>query len=166
MPISSFGLTWRNWKKSVFESLLCTIPLILISLFIKWALISTVPMYKDAPLLHFHQLVNSNLPLSNWLLITFGYALFVPLQALMVNGCMQTAFTKFFIGPNKNFLAIVLSNLLFSVTHLHLSLSFAIFVFFAGCAWGWLYSRHHTIVGISVSHMLLGLWGGVVMGRI
>lgn len=164
LPIRSFGLTWRNWKKSVSESLLCTIPLILATLLVKWALISTVPMFKDDSLLNFKHLLQSHLAISDWILITFGYALFVPLQALMVNGCMQTVFTKFFVGPNKVFWAIILSNLLFSVTHLHLSLSFAIFVFFIGCVWGWLYSRHHTIVGISVSHMIMGIWGGVFMG--
>jgi membrane protease YdiL (CAAX protease family) len=75
-------------------------------------------------------------------------------------------FTKFFVGPNNNFLAIVLSNLLFSITHLRISLSLAIFVFFVGCVWGWLYSRHQTIVGISVSHMILGIWSGLFMGFI
>ena len=164
LPISSFGLTWRNWKKSLFESLLCTIPLILASLLFKWALISTVPMFKDDSLLNFNHLLQSHFAISDWILITFGYALFVPLQALMVYGCMQTVFTKFFVSPNKVVLAIILSNLLFSVAHLHLSLSFAIFVFFIGCVWGWLYSRHHTIVGVSVSHMIMGIWGGLFMG--
>lgn len=166
LPISSFGLTWKNWQKSVSESLLCTIPLILVTLLIKWTIISTVPMFKDDPLMNFHHLLKSHLATADWLLITIGYSLFVPLQALMVNGCMQTVFTKFFVGPNNNFLAIVLSNLLFSITHLRISLSLAIFVFFVGCVWGWLYSRHQTIVGISVSHMILGIWSGLFMGFI
>ncbi|MBS0604699.1 MAG: cyclic nucleotide-binding domain-containing protein [Verrucomicrobia bacterium] len=164
-PLRAFGLTLNNWKRSVVESVLCTIPLIFLSLVIKWALISTLSIYEDVPLMHFHSLLKrGHLDTIDWLLITVGYALFVPVQALMVNGCMQSAFTKFFVGPRRNFLAIVLSSLIFSTLHLQLSLSLAIFVFFVGCAWGWLYSRHQTILGISISHIIIGIWGGVFMG--
>jgi hypothetical protein len=31
-------------------------------------------------------------------------------------------------------------------------------VFVPGLFWGWLYLRHQTLVGVSVSHLLIGLW--------
>jgi CRP/FNR family cyclic AMP-dependent transcriptional regulator len=30
--------------------------------------------------------------------------------------------------------------------------------FFTGLFWGWLYARQRGLVGVSVSHVLLGMW--------
>ena len=32
--------------------------------------------------------------------------------------------------------------------------------FFGGLLWGWLYSRERTLIGPTLSHVLLGLWIG------
>lgn len=164
LPLQFFGLTWKNWKKSIYESLIYTIPMIFATFVLKWMLITTVPSFRDVPLLHIGKLLEGHLPASDWLLITIGYSLFVPLQSLMVNGCMQNAFALFFHGPDKNFRAIIVSNLIFSAFHLHLSLLVAVTVFFIGCVWGWLYLRQQTIVGISVSHIIMGIWGDIFLG--
>ena len=36
--------------------------------------------------------------------------------------------------------------------------------FLPGLFWGWLYARHGTLIGVSVSHILLGLWTVFVVG--
>ena len=37
-------------------------------------------------------------------------------------------------------------------------------VFVTGLFWGWLYSRQHSLVGVSVSHLLLGLTALEIVG--
>lgn len=60
--------------------------------------------------------------------------------------------------------AIVISNLLFCAMHGHLGIGFAIAVFIPGLFWGWLYSRHKTLVGVAVSHMIIGVFSVYVLG--
>jgi membrane protease YdiL (CAAX protease family) len=60
--------------------------------------------------------------------------------------------------------AILLSNLLFSATHLHISLTLALLVFPMGVFWGWIFARQGSLVGSSVSHAIIGVFGLFVVG--
>lgn len=163
-PLSDFGLTLKNWKRSIVESVLYTIPLCALLLALKWVSLATIPSLNNDSLFYYPHLLKTHPTTMQWLLATVGYALFVPLQSLLVNGGMQGTFVKLFVSPRKTFLSIVLSNLIFSTLHLQISLVMAIGVFFIGCFWGWLYSRHQTILGISISHAIVGIWFGLFLG--
>jgi membrane protease YdiL (CAAX protease family) len=163
-PLSFFGLTCKGTKRAIIESLLCTIPIALFLLGFKWTLYHLFSQYKGLPLFHFPQLLQMHLSLTEWGAMTLGYILLVPIQSLMVNGVLQGALTHFFTGPKKAWAAIFLSNLVFSTLHLQFSLLIAAIVFLLGCTWGWLYMRHQTIVGISLSHILIGFWGLLFLG--
>ena len=163
-PLSEFGLTLKNWKTATVEALAYTIPIGLALFLIKWVIYQVTGSPSEKPFQHFHQIQSMHLPLLDWLSITIGYTLIVPLQAFMINGCFQGGLSRFFIGPHRILLSILLSNLIFSLVHLQISLQLSIGVFFIGCFWGWLYSKHQTIVGISVSHAILGMWVGIFLG--
>jgi len=92
------------------------------------------------------------------------YLLFVPLQEFIVRGVLQGSFQEFMQGRYKIFWSIVLSNLLFSITHLHISLLTTFIVFIPGLFWGWLYSRHRTLVGVIASHLIIGIWALCIVG--
>ena len=47
---------------------------------------------------------------------------------------------------------------IFSAAHLYVSPGLAVIAFVAGLFWGWLYARQSGLIGVSVSHVLLGLW--------
>lgn len=158
-PASEYGLTLKNWKRAIVESLLWTIPVLLIIFIIRWILIHFVHDYKGHPLFGYKMFHKQHLTEFQWYLLIFGYALFAPIQELVARGCLQGSLDRFLTGRHKTFYAIVLSNLLFSTLHLQVSLSLSISVFFIGCLWGWLYSRHQTLIGVSISHVIVGLWG-------
>jgi hypothetical protein len=162
-PLSDYGLTLQNWKKSIFESLMVTILLMAGTLALRWFLIHFVHEFKGHPLFGYKLLHKEHLNTALWLLITFGYSVAAPVQELIVRGCLQGSLNRFLIGEHKTLVAIVLSNLLFSTLHLQVSLPLAICVFFIGCVWGWLYSRHQTILGVSISHIIIGIWGFVIV---
>lgn len=163
-PLSFFGLTWRNSGRAVVEALLWTPPLIALLIGLKWLLIQFVPDLHGAPLFKLSQV---SLDRFDWLTIAAGaiaYPLFVPLQELLARGILQGCLENFLVGEKKTALAIILSNLIFSTLHLQISVELALITLFIGLIWGRLYARHHTIVGISLSHMLVGVIGFFVIG--
>ena len=77
---------------------------------------------------------------------------------------MQSSFHEFLSGPRSGFWAVLLSTLMFTQIHLHLTPGYAIAVFFPSLFWGALYARHRTLVGVSVSHILIGVYVAFFLG--
>lgn len=162
-PLELYGLTFKNWRQSIVESFFMTIALVVVTIIAKFIFIHYVPAYSARSLFDGEIWVR-DFPLRTELFILIIYLLFVPLQELVVRGLLQSSFQEFLTGKNKIFVAIFLSNLLFSVAHFHFPIVVASVVFFTGLFWGWLYSRHHTLVGVILSHQFIGVWGLFVLG--
>ncbi len=156
LPIHLFGLTTRNWKRSVRESLIWSVGTIGAMVLIKWLLISSVERYHELPVLNF-DVGNQKYLAFNFIL----YGLHSPIQEFIARGVLQGSLVHFFKGENVTLRAVIISNALFSATHVHLlgGLLGAI-VFVPGLFWGWLYSRHENLIGVSISHILIG-WTGL-----
>jgi len=164
-PLRFYGLTLRNWRPAVKESLLVTILMLALMVLFKWILIHTTTEYANHPLfelkmLHPNPGITESLALFGLLI----YLIFVPLQELIVRGALQSSFQELLISPHKTLMSILLSNLLFSVTHFHISIVVGLSVFLPGLFWGWLYSRHRTLVGVSISHQIFGIWALSIIG--
>jgi len=152
LPIRIFGLTTRNWKPAVTESMIWTVGIIAVIVAAKWILITEVDRYKHLPLFDFDSSQQGHLGL-NLLL----YGLHSPVQEFIARGVLQGSLQHFYTGKNITLRAIVVSNALFSATHVHLLGGLlALIVFIPGLFWGWLYSRHDNLIGVSISHLLIG----------
>lgn len=155
LPIHVMGLTLRNWRPAVRESLIWSITIVVLMIGGKWLLINSVPRYSHLPLIDFD--LSSKAMGFNFLL----YTLHSPIQEFVARGVLQGSLQHFFSGKNVTIRAIIVSNALFSATHVHLmSGLLGIIVFIPGLFWGWLYSRHNSLVGVSVSHLMIG-WTGL-----
>jgi len=163
-PPSSYGFTTKNWKKATIENLWMTVGLCLFFLSLKIFVRFLFPELTSKPLFVFQTLIHAHLGFFTWFIMTFGYSLLAPVQEIMARGCLQGSLMKFLVGKHKTRFAIVLSNLIFSTLHLQLSLEVAVYSFIIGCCWGWLYARNQTLIGVSISHVLFGLWGFVILG--
>jgi membrane protease YdiL (CAAX protease family) len=152
LPISIFGLTLKNWKVALKESLLWSALIVGVLVLIKWILIHQVSKYHDLPLFDF------NLSSKRYLAFNFIlYGLHSPIQEFIARGVLQGSLQHFFTGRNVTLRAIIISNALFSATHVHLmSGLLGVIVFIPGLLWGWLYSRHQNLIGVSISHLLIG----------
>lgn len=155
LPIQFFGLTTKNWKPALKESLLWSVVIIVALLFIKWMLIQYVPKYHGLTLLGFD-------PKQKYLAFNFVlYGLHSPIQEFIARGVLQGSLQHFFRGKNVTLRAIIISNALFSATHVHLLGGLlGVIVFVPGLFWGWLYSRQENLIGVSISHILIG-WTGL-----
>lgn len=152
LPLSFFGLTFNNWRKAILESCLWSAGVILLLIAIKWALVEYVPAYNHLTVFSFDPVHSRHLTFS-----FIVYGLHSPIQEFIARGVLQGSLENFFKGSNVTLRAILISNAIFSATHVHmLGGLLGVIVFIPGLFWGWLYARHGTLLGVCVSHILIG----------
>lgn len=171
LPKNVFGLTLKDWRISIFEALFFTAIACLFTILLKWILIHTLSAYHNQPLFKISQYfagtsTDSVQPFSSiwWILVLVYCFLTAPLQELLARGGMQGPLEIFLTGQHRRLKAILVSNLMFSTAHLFLSLKVTLIIFFAGLYFGWLYNRHKNIIGVTVAHAILGIWGIEILG--
>jgi membrane protease YdiL (CAAX protease family) len=162
-PLSTFGLTLKNWKKALFEGITFTIPFAVIIVALKWLLISHVPGYLGRPLIEGFTAMNAD-PKMWWAFLLVYILIVAPLQEFLSRGGLQGPLEAFLSSRYKVPLAILVSNLLFSTMHLFMSLEIALLVFIPGVYFGWLYSRTHNLLGVWIAHALVGTIGLSIVG--
>jgi CRP-like cAMP-binding protein len=169
-PLQFYGLTMKSWQKNAIDAALFTIPVLIIMVVVKWVLIETVPSFNKLSVFEFANRSHSFFEKAfghlfgkpekevHLHILLFFYIALVPIQEFIARGCLQSSLRNFFISPNRVFLAILTSNLLFGLFHGLKSFTFALCAFLLGIFWGWIYERQKTIVGPCVSHILVGIW--------
>ena len=158
-PARFFGLGTEGAGRHAAEALLFTLPWLAAVLLLKAALVRWVPAMHGAPLIQMFAAPPPGLPASGfnpWLAL--AYVVFAPFQELIYRGGIQGPLAHFLTGRWRTPLAIVGANIIFSAAHLYVSTGLAVMAFVAGVFWGWLYARQGSLVGVSLSHVLLGFW--------
>jgi len=161
MPLSEFGLTLKNARQSVVESLAVSAVLILALVMVKLHLIKTVPALSGAAIIAWNK-VNIDF---------YTYILSAPLQEFLCRGILQGSIQRFLLGPLNWLWAIILTSSLFGVFHIHESMALGILAIVGGVIWGAMYVRHQNLIGASINHfilgnglVLLGLWDVIING--
>lgn len=146
LPITKFGITLQNCKKSIIESLIVSAVVITALVIYKlWAMNNT-NLFSGKDLFNFSAI--------NWTF--FSYLIIAPVQEFIARGVFQGSIQRLLSGKYSYFWAIIMASLLFGVFHTFYSLPLAVIAVLSSILWGWLYSRHQTIIGISISHFILG----------
>lgn len=158
-PLKTYGLTLDNWRASLRESLFWTVPVLGLMTLIGFVLVERVSVFREV---RPFDLPSFAAPV-RWIAIAIYSALSV-MQEVIIRCTMQSSLEDFLGGPRRVAMAILVSNGLFAAYHLHLSLSFAALVFIPGLFWGVLFARRRSLVGVGVSHILIGVWAIWVMG--
>jgi len=161
-PFSMYGLTLKNWRQSLIESILWLIPILALLCVLKWLYLTRYLGAQNYPLLSLGQ--HLKMGKGGLILTCLAYSVFAPVQEFIARGCFQSSFQNFLMGKHRILIAIVISNLMFSMTHLHISTRFALLAFAPGLFWGWQYARHKNLIGISISHVIIGLSASVFIG--
>jgi hypothetical protein len=154
-PIATFGLTVKNWRRSLVESLAWTAAALLVLVggrLLRPDLAPGRPLFVER---------------LDWSLV--AYFVQAPVQELVLHGGLQGSLQRFLVGRRATLWAVSFCSLCMGITHLHLSLTMCFVTLFASFGWGLLYARHKTLVGVSVSHLIVGLathalWAGVIPG--
>lgn len=160
-PASAYGFTLAHWRPALREALLFSLPFLALIVALKWVLLQTSPAFAGLGLFDLYR--HQGLGAGGTLLVVLAYALFVPIQEMVARSGIQSSLMMFLRPKHRVPMSIFMSTLLFSSTHLHTSFEFAVLVFPMGLFWGWLYSRHPTLVGVVFSHLLIGIWAVFVV---
>lgn len=144
LTAKDMGLTTVNAVASLKESLLLT----LVAMLLMYGLAVYLAAYWDKP-------TGWNLSRFDYSYIT--YLLVAPLQEWVARGVFQTSLEKL-LGKGKGLVAVLLSSLVFATLHLHVNPILSVVSLISGLIWGALFLRHRNLIGVSVSHFLLGNW--------
>jgi len=160
LPPSSFGFTLQAWPRVIVESLIVSALFCAVLTIAKLALLHWEPRYADLSL--FKPWVSPDGIGATVLAYTL-YTVLSPLQEFVARGMLQGSLQRMLTGRHAGWRAIVVANAIFSISHQHLGLAYALAVFTPGLFWGWLYRRQGSLLGVSISHVLIGLWGTGVL---
>lgn len=171
-PMSAYGLTLKNWRPALRESLIASAIFMAFAVIVKLVVVRTFPSMEGKPLIDCEGSFtdyNAAFSWSSWWLYVTLYSLFSPVQEFVVRGGIQGALQQFLSAGSESpttahrWMANLIANCAFAAVHTHVSISFALMAFAPGVLWGWLYSRQPTILGIAISHILIGVWSGFVL---
>lgn len=152
----SFGVTTKNLGRHAAEGALWSVPLVAGLLLLKWVLVQWVPAYAETPLFSGSLLVARDpSAVVPWVIV---YAAFCPAQEFVARGALQGGLTRFLAGDNVKLRANILANLMFSASHAHISPGFTMLVLLPGVFWGWMFARQGSLAGVTVSHIILGVF--------
>lgn len=145
---AEFGFTLKNARQSLWDGIVLSLPIFFILTFIKVWLLGI----EGVQLSDFQSFFAVPGPLS------LLYFLFSPLQEFLARGATQTPLERLLTGVYRVPTAIVISNLVFSAFHSHLTVYYSLASFVIGLYWGWMYHRTHNLLGVSVSHAIIGIY--------
>ena len=153
LPLKDFGITIANWKRSSLESVAVSVVVIAMLFLLKYFTNSYYPgIFKEMQLVC-------------WRYFDFSYiAYFIvaPLQEFITRGTVQSTLERLFVGRNSGFLAILVTAFLFGSLHVYSSLNMAVSAVLTSFLWGWMYNRQKNLIGVSISHFLIGNMAGLM----
>ncbi|MFZ4437054.1 MAG: CPBP family intramembrane glutamic endopeptidase [Syntrophales bacterium] len=153
LPLKDFGITLANWKRSLLESV--AVSAVVIAMLFLAKIITNIyypGIFKETQLV-------------SWRYFDFSYIAYIivaPLQELITRGTVQSTLERLFVGRNSGLLAILVTAFLFGSLHVYSSLNLAISAVLTSCLWGWMYNRQKNLLGVSISHFLIGNMAGLM----
>jgi CRP-like cAMP-binding protein/membrane protease YdiL (CAAX protease family) len=166
-PPSAYGLTWLKWRAVAAEAVLYTSPFLLLMTVIKALCIHFIPRLHAEPLFNPSAIFGGGPFRPGFFIFSvLLYATLTPAQELFNRSGLQASMQKFLPStPGRtNWTPIVFSNLVFATAHTHIGFGFALSAFLPGLFWGWLFDKQRSLVGVAVSHTLVGVWALFVIG--
>lgn len=167
LPLAAFGLTTQNWRRAVYEGVVYTSIFLAFITAAKWVELHYLSFLGAKALFEpfAHVKASGGNPTTVWAsTLVFYWFIVSPLQELIARGALQGSLEVFLTGKRKITVSILVSNLLFATTHLFMSFEVAVIIFLPGLFFGWLYSRNKTLIGVIISHALMGSWVFWILG--
>jgi CRP-like cAMP-binding protein len=166
-PAREYGLRLTGWLRDTRDAVLYTLPVLGLVTVLKAVWIHVDPRLAGKPLFDPTAMFeDGRFDLRVYLLATLAYVIVCPAQEFFTRSGLQTALDWFL--PRRdgraNWPAIVVSNLVFALAHTFIGFTFAVAAFLPGLFWGWLFDRQRSLVSVSISHAIVGVWSLQVLG--
>jgi CRP-like cAMP-binding protein len=158
---AEYGFTLANWRPCLADALVQSAIFVALVTLLKWALLET-HVYQE-PLFELPFFHRYTLPLG--LLIVATYACFCFIQEMIFRGAIQNSLIHFLTGPFARKRVVLTTTLIVFAAHLHLkSLVLPLLVIVPNIFWCLLYYKYRSLLGVTVSHMIIGVWVLFIMG--
>jgi hypothetical protein len=146
-PLRTYGITIRGWQKSAVEGLIATA--IISPIFILFT-------YFTKPSEHLFSFAHFN-DFSTPLVVIY-FVSYLPsayIQEFIARGVIQGSLQRFMYESHFT-VPIFVTAIVFGVCHLHKGLEVALFTFILSSILGFLYYRHQTLIGVTITHYCMG----------
>jgi len=168
-PLAFYGLRLDNWRPTVGLAVKASLIFLAVMAALKWLMIATLPGLGHLSLFAPAPIGGSGPPELSWAIyagVALLYALFVPAQEFVARCGIQAPLYAFLDGSEftRRTWAILVSNFAFAAAHAHTNPTFALASFLPGIFWGWLFARTHSLLAVSVSHVMIGGAGIFLFG--
>ncbi|MFP4538367.1 MAG: Crp/Fnr family transcriptional regulator [Dichotomicrobium sp.] len=168
-PLAFYGLRLDNWRPATILAIKASIVFLAVMAGLKWLLIVAIPGLDHWSVITPAHFVIAGSAQVSWLTyagIVLLYLLFVPAQEFVARCGIQAPLYAFLDGSEfgRRTWAIVVSNFAFAAAHAHTNPTFALASFLPGIFWGWLFARTHSLLAVSVSHVMIGGAGIFLFG--
>jgi CRP-like cAMP-binding protein len=158
---TDYGFTLKNWRSSLADTLLKTSIFIAALTVLKWIL--TLAELMPAPVFSFPFFRRHSFAFALGIAVT--YSIFCILQEIILRSALQHSLIHFLTGRFAKTRIIATTTLIAAATHLHLkSLVFPLLIIIPNIFWCLLYDKHRSLLCVSVSHILIGVWALFVLG--
>jgi membrane protease YdiL (CAAX protease family) len=148
-----FGIDLSGAKKSIVESLIISFLIIGALCLAKYGLIAAYPdKFTDKRIIIWEYF--------DYTYIT--YLVVAPLQEFITRGVVQSSLQRLLVGRRKIMLSIIITSFLFGSLHVFSSIYLGLAATVTGWLWGWMYYRHRNLIGVSISHFLIGNFTGLL----
>lgn len=163
-PMKNFGVTLEGWEYAIKDSFILTLlvmcPLVLVA---KLIAVAVVPKMAGASTFYYAGILSA-LSQKERFILMLSFVCYAPVIEFMARGVAQTSFMVFISDRSRKWQSIVLAAMFFSLTHAHISIALALATFGMSLFWGWLFTRHTTLVGVMLSHLILGGFALFIVG--
>jgi CRP-like cAMP-binding protein len=158
---AEYGFTLANWRPCLADALVQSAIFILLVTLLKWSLLEfgifNEPVF-ELPFFHRYAL-----PFA--ILIVATYASFCFIQEVIFRGAIQNSLIHFLTGPFVKTRVVLTTTLIVFAAHLHLkSLILPLLVILPNIFWCLLYYKYRSLIGVTVSHMIIGVWVLFILG--
>jgi CRP/FNR family transcriptional regulator, cyclic AMP receptor protein len=158
---AEYGFTLANWRPCLTDALIQSAIFVALVTLLKWGLLETEVFH--GPLFQLPFFHRDTLPLA--ILIVVTYACFCFIQEMIFRGAIQNSLIHFLTGPFVRTRVVLTTTLIVFAAHLHLkSLVLPLLVIVPNIFWCLLYYKYRSLLGVTVSHMIIGVWVLFIMG--
>lgn len=148
-----FGIDLSGAKKSIVESLIISFSIIGALCLLKYGLTAAYPdKFADKRVIMWEYF--------DYTYVT--YLVVAPLQEFITRGVVQSSLQRLLVGRRKVMLSIIITSFLFGSLHVFSSIYLGLAATVTGWLWGWMYYRHRNLIGVSISHFLIGNFTGLL----
>ena len=158
---TEYGFTLANWRPCLADALVQSAIFVALVTLLKWSLLEAQVFHE--PLFELPFFHRYTLPMA--FLIVATYACFCFIQEMIFRGAIQNSLIHFLTGPFARTRVVLTTTLIVFAAHLHLkSLVLPLLVIVPNIFWCLLYYKYRSLLGVTISHMIIGVWVLFIMG--